>query len=113
MKKGIAQMGLFASLALFNPSTFAVTVSDLLISEIMANPAAISDTQGEWFELFNPTEESINLRGIELRDDGSNRHRFDTDLLILPGEYFTLARSAAAGFVPDYVYDNFPVERQR
>jgi hypothetical protein len=107
MKKGIARVGLICSLSLFTQSGFTATVGDLLISEIMPNPAAISDTRGEWFELFNPTQEQINLRGIELRDDGSNRHRFDTDLLILPGEYFTLARSSEPGFVPDYVYGNF------
>jgi len=107
MKKGIARLGIIAFVSLFTSPCFAMSVSDLLISEIMANPAAIADTRGEWFELYNPTMEPINLRGIDLGDDGSSRHRFDTDLLILPNQFLTLARSADAGFVPDYVYDNF------
>jgi hypothetical protein len=112
MKKGTARLGIIGFVSLFTfPCIafpcFAMSVSDLLISEVMANPAAISDARGEWLELYNPTIEPINLRGIDLGDDGSNRHRFDTDLLILPGEFLTLARSHEPGFVPDYVYDDF------
>jgi len=107
MKKGIARLGLICSLTLSTQSGLAASVSDLLITEIMANPAAISDGQGEWFELFNPTNEQVNLMGLDLGDDGSNRHRFDSDLLILPGQFLTLARSADPGFIPDYVYSNF------
>jgi len=107
MKKEIARLGLICSLTFFTQTGFAAAVSDLLITEVMANPAALSDSRGEWFELFNPTDEQINLLGIDLSDDGSNRHRFDSDLLILPGEFLTLARSADPGFQPDYVYSNF------
>lgn len=107
MKNAIAPGSLIFSFILFIQPVQAMTVGDLLISEIMADPASISDARGEWFELYNPTAEQINLRGIDLGDDGGSRHRFDSDLLILPGEYLTLARSDAPGFVPDYVYDNF------
>ena len=107
MRKGIARLGLICSLSLFTSPGFAYSVSDLLISEVMANPAALSDSLGEWFELYNPTDSVINLRGLDLRDDGSNLHRFETDLLIPPQQYLTLARSATPGFAPDYVYDNF------
>lgn len=107
MKKGIAHLGLICCFSLPTSPAFASSVGDLLISEVMANPAALSDTLGEWFELYNPTERAINLRGIDLGDDGSNLHRFDSDLLILPQQYLTLARSADPGFTPDYVYDRF------
>ena len=112
MKNRIARLGTIGFVSLFTfPCIafpcFAMSVSDLLISEVMANPAEISDARGEWFELYNPTIEPVNLRGIDLGDDGSNRHRFDTDLLILPSKFLTLARSATPGFVPDYVYNGF------
>jgi hypothetical protein len=107
MARKIARMGLICSITLFSGSVFASTVSDLLITEVMANPAALSDSLGEWFELYNPTDEEINLNGYSLGDDGSRSHSFDTDLLILPGEYLTLARSSTPGFEADYVYDNF------
>jgi hypothetical protein len=91
---------------LSNPG-HAVTVSDLLISEVMAYPAALSDARGEWFELYNPTTEPINLHEITIGDDAKDRHRIESDLLVLPGEYLTLARYLDPGFIPDYVYDDF------
>jgi len=105
--KGIAHLGLLCSLSLFTNPSHAVTVSDLLISEVMANPAALSDARGEWFELYNPTTEAINLHEITIGDDGSDRHRIESDLLVLPGEYLTLARYLDPGFIPDYVYNGF------
>ena len=107
MKQAIARLSIICSISLFSYPCYAVSVSDLLISEVMANPSAISDTLGEWFELYNPTIEPINLRGIDLGDDGRDRHRFDSDLLILPSEFLTLARSTDPGFEPDYIYGNF------
>ncbi len=107
LAKGIAHFGLICSLSLTTGFSHAMMVSDLLISEIMVNPAALSDARGEWFELYNPTHGEINLREITLGDDGSDRHRIESDLLILPGEYLTLARYFDPGFVPDYVYDDF------
>jgi hypothetical protein len=105
--KGIAHFGLILSLSLFTNPGHAVTVSDLLISEVMANPTALSDARGEWFELYNPTTEAINLREITIGDDANDRHRIESDLLVLPGEYLTLARYFDPGFIPDYVYDDF------
>ena len=102
--KGIAHFGLLLSLSLCINPVHAVTASDLLISEVMANPGALSDARGEWFELYNPTTEVINLHEVTIGDD---RHKIESDLLVLPGEYLTLARYLDPGFVPDYVYDGF------
>jgi len=107
MARKIAQLGLICSIVFSFNTGFAASVGDLLITEVMANPAALSDTRGEWFELHNPTDQEINLRGFSIGDDGSKRHSFDTDLLILPGVFLTLARSSNPGFSADYVYDNF------
>ena len=102
-----------AATCAFAPISQAASVSDLLITEIMATPAAVSDTQGEWFELFNPTAESINLNGITLSDDGSNQHIITSDnpLVIDPGSFFVMARNGDSttngGFTADYVYNNF------
>ena len=79
----------------FSTTSKAATVSDLLITEIMANPLAVTDTLGEWFELFNPTTESIDLSGLLLSDDGSNKHNISsaTPLLVNSGSYFVMARN--------------------
>jgi len=111
MAKGIAHLGLLCSLTLLANVSQAASLSALLISEVMVNPAAVSDTRGEWFELFNPTDQEFNLRDISIGDDGSDRHRIETDLLILPGHFLTLARNGDVtlngGLDPDYVYDSF------
>jgi len=90
----------------------ASSVSDLFITEIMANPSVVSDANGEWFEIFNPTSDSISLEGIFLSDDGAgNNHTFSNiggNLLVGSGEYFVLARNGNTltngDFTADYVY---------
>jgi len=90
--------------------SLASTVSDLLITEVMANPSAVSDSSGEWFELFNPTSYAIDLNGLVLSDAGSDSHTLSsaTDLMINSGDYFVLARNADnsinGGFTADYIY---------
>jgi hypothetical protein len=89
MAKGIAHFGILFSLIIYSGHVNAILVSDLLISEVMANPSALPDARGEWFELYNPTDHEINLRGIWIGDDGLDSHKIETDLLILPSEYLT------------------------
>jgi hypothetical protein len=91
----------------------AALISDLLITEVMANPQSVSDSNGEWFELFNPTNETFDLSGIYIADDGSDKHQIDigSSLLILPNQYLVFARNGDSatngGFTADYVYSNF------
>ena len=91
----------------------AASISDLLITEVMANPAAVSDGNGEWFELYNPGTNAIKLSGIVLSDDGSNQHTISSanDLFISAGDYFVLGRngdsSQNGGIELDYVYSSF------
>jgi len=111
MAREFTRFGLLSVLLFIHPGANAATVGALLISEVMANPAAVGDAAGEWFELYNPTGEVINLRDITIGDDGRDRHRIDTDLLILPGHFLTLARngdpSLNGGFTADYAYRDF------
>lgn len=95
--------------------THAVTIQpgDLLISEVMANPSSVSDTNGEWFELFNTSATSININGFTISDNGNNSHQITngSSLLIAPGAYLVLGRNGDitnnGGYVADYVYTNF------
>ena len=107
MAKGLASLALTGLISISLAPATAASIGDLWISEVMANPAALSDSEGEWFELYNPTAETFNLHDLTIGDDGGDLHRIDTDLLILPGHFLTLARSPAPGFTPDYVYDDF------
>lgn len=98
-----------------HPYTYAATIQpgELLISEVMANPLQVSDTNGEWFELFNASTNPIDINGITISDAGSNTHEINSggSLSINPGDYFVLGRngdiSNNGGYIADYVYNNF------
>jgi len=44
-------------------------VASALINEFLANPGAADQTAGDWVELYNPTDSSVNLAGWFLSDD--------------------------------------------
>ncbi|MDC1037644.1 lamin tail domain-containing protein [Candidatus Marinimicrobia bacterium] len=86
----------------------------IVITEIMANPSAVSDSYGEWFEIKNTTDMTINLDGWSLTDGGSDEHIISNDsssMNILPGEYFVFGRNGDSalngGYVPNYEYSGF------
>lgn len=54
---------------------------ELCFSEVMQNPSGISDDVGEWFELYNTTNSSINLNGYRLQA-GSQSFTVNTNLSI-------------------------------
>lgn len=82
-----------------------LTPNNLVITEYMANPIGIADTEGEYIELFNTTNDSINLDGLIVRDQGSNAFTVST-LLIAPHSFAVLANAdgSALGFTPDFIY---------
>lgn len=87
-----------ASLIGFAPSLESQPLpnqGELIITEIMANPEAVSDTNGEWFEIWNATDHDLMLNGLIIRDAGSNKHTMTSDgkLIIAPGQYWILARN--------------------
>lgn len=79
--------------------------SGLLITEIMYNPDSIDDTQGEWFEVYNNSDEEIELNGLTIKR-GPNSHKISTDVVLLPGEYYALARSEQAFEGAKYIYNS-------
>ncbi len=80
---------------------------DLVITEIMANPDALSDAVGEWFELYNPTNTTFELENCTISDFGSDSHVIQQSLIVAPLSYVTLARTGTPGFTPDYVWSSF------
>src|SRR5690606_26828932 len=80
---------------------------DLVITEIMQDPAAFNDADGEWFEVHNPGAEPLNLYGCEIHGAGATESfTVDRNVVVAPGGYATFAVSTtepgAPGFVPDY-----------
>ncbi|MGM0577022.1 MAG: lamin tail domain-containing protein [Myxococcota bacterium] len=44
----------------------------VVVTELMINPAAAEDPAGEWIELHNPGEADLSLVGCTLRDEGTD-----------------------------------------
>ena len=69
---------------------------DLAVVELMQDPAAVSDSAGEWFELFNKTGASFELAGCVVAT-GSDDHSLGGDLDIAAGGRLVLAINADSG----------------
>ena len=86
-------------------------VGDLVINEIMADPSAVDDSQGEWFEIFNRSDEAIDINGWTISDSGSDTHTIDAagGSLEVPSEGFVVLGNNAilatnGGVAVDYGY---------
>jgi len=78
------------------PSTGAIGYGDLLITELMYNPTSLSDAEGEWFEIYNNSDQSINLQNLILGRDDANRHTITDSLELPPGHYLVFERADTA-----------------
>jgi len=83
----------------------------IVISEIMPNPSLVSDSNGEWFEVYNADSVTIDFAGWTIKDAGTDEHLISTQegsLLIEPEEYFVFGRNANqnenGGYEADYEY---------
>ena len=61
--------------------------TSLLINEIMQNPYAVSDENGEWFEIYNDGEAPINLEGWIIADKDDDTTVIAESYLSHPGSY--------------------------
>ncbi|MEA3504452.1 MAG: lamin tail domain-containing protein, partial [Bacteroidota bacterium] len=93
---------------------FQVGISqNIVITEVIQNPAAVNDSEGEWFEIYNAGTETVDINGFTIMDAGSNSHTIENGsaLNIEPGSYLVLginADNATNGGVDvDYQYSNF------
>jgi hypothetical protein len=71
----------------------APQAGDLIITEVMANPAAASETTGEWFELLARASVDLNDISVSTSTD-TTRITAQDCLRVNPGEYVLLAKSA-------------------
>ena len=78
------------------PGVANFTALPLVITEVMQNPTAVSDGNGEWFELYNPGTVSVDINGWVISDNGSDSHTIDNGgpLIIEAGGYLVLGNNA-------------------
>jgi hypothetical protein len=86
----------------------------LVITEIMPDPAGSDDSSYEWFELYNPTDAAISLTGVGLeysKVDGSDAkgHLIKDELRIEPGQYLVFGK-ATSETLPDHINYGFAAD---
>ena len=70
------------------------TGGEVVITELMVDPAGIEDSAGEWFEITNISMETFNLQGCEFADQfNSDWSLIDTPLFIEPGWRLVFGRN--------------------
>jgi hypothetical protein len=85
----------------------------MVINEVMINPAAVSDANGEYVELYNSGTTAVDIQGWTIRDDGGNSFTIPTSqpVLVAAGGVFLLAAQANpslnGGFTPNLTWSNF------
>lgn len=85
----------------------------IVITEFMANPAAVADASGEWLEIVNTTSLPIDINGWHIKDNGTNNHTINNGgpLMMNPGATFVLANNSDSttngGIMVDYTYSSF------
>ena len=72
---------------------------EVVINEIIQNPAAVSDASGEWFEVYNPTIMYIDMNGWTIADNDGDSHVIDNgDPLLIPaGGYLVFGINGRLG----------------
>ena len=69
----------------------------LVITEIMADPTAVADGSGEWFEVFNAGDAPINLKNHRILSGPGNptdQHTIATDVILASGGYAVFGNNA-------------------
>lgn len=83
----------------------------LVITEVMQNPSVVSDANGEYLELYNPTTSDINLKGYTLEDNDLDSHTISSNVTVPSLGYALLCKNDNAsengGLACDYEYNRF------
>ena len=64
-----------------------VSSGRIVINEIMQNPSAVSDSDGEWFEIYNDSQDTVDLTDWIVQDAGSDAFVISSGMLY-PQQYF-------------------------
>ncbi len=89
----------------------APNIGSIIITEIMHNPSAVTDANGEYFEVYNTTGTDIDLNGWVISDNGSESHPINSSVIVPSGGYAVFARNSIfaenGNFNADYDFVSF------
>jgi len=66
---------------------------DLVITEVMYNPAFCTDATCEWIEIYNASGSPVDLLGLLISDIGASSGEIEDSAVLAPGEYGVLGAS--------------------
>jgi len=90
----------------------------VVINEIMKNPEIVSDSYGEWFEIFNADTMNIDLRDWTILDNDSDFHVITSanPVVLEPGGFLVLAQNGNStlngGVDVQYDYSGFQLSNE-
>jgi len=79
-----------------NQQNGAVGYGEILITEIMYDPDALGDTEGEWIEIYNNSTQTINLQHLLLGREDDISFVIEESIELPPAEYFVFKRTEQA-----------------
>ncbi|UMB52853.1 lamin tail domain-containing protein [Lutibacter sp. A64] len=83
----------------------------IIITEIMSDPSAVDDDEGEYFEVYNTTASAIDMEGWVISDVDSDSHIIASSVIVPANGYAVFARNsnsgANGGFTANYEYSGF------
>ncbi|MCD4681935.1 MAG: lamin tail domain-containing protein, partial [Bacteroidales bacterium] len=82
-----------------------IVIPDLIICEIMCDPVAVGDTDGEWFEVYNNGATDVDLFGFVIKDNDYDSTTIDLSVIVPAGGFAVLGRNDDPLFNGDYTCD--------
>lgn len=68
-----------------------LVMGELVIDEVMTDPAAVDEQHGQWFEIYNASLFTVNLEGLAVRVDDSELYHLTTAFELESGGYAVIA----------------------
>jgi hypothetical protein len=92
--------GLFIPLVYRNWPTISSQITSPVITEVLYNPVG-KEPDGEWFEIYNPFDYSLQLNGYKIGDaeivgDHEGMYMFPPGAVISPGGVIVIAKNAVS-----------------
>ncbi len=82
--------------------------ASIVINEIMQNPSAVGDGSGEWIELTNVSDQTIDINGWTVADNDNDSFVINAAISLAPGGFAVLSNNGDSasngGVVVDYEY---------
>ena len=91
--------------SLCNTGTGGNSDGELIITEVMYNPNIVTDTAGEWFEIYNLGDSAVNLNGWGIKDLGTDDYAFSENIIVQAGDYAVLCKNTDSSVNGEIVCD--------